>query len=464
MDVNFLDLLYRALGPDFASLASKYLGEPEKPTQTSIENLLPVLLGGLFQKGCAVGGASPLMSQITGANVDPAILDNIPGLFAGDAAGANGLVKAGENLLNWLFGNKIPALATALASLGGIKSGSATKLMALVAPFVFGFLKKYIGEKGIHTDSLVSLLTGHEKNLACCIDNRLASSLGFSSSSDYLHCRMPAAAARPAAAYAAPVKKASWLPWLLGGLGLLAGLLLWQFLSQPTAPPKPVAQVPAPVKAVVVDCGLPSKVYFEVASAVIGPEGLKVIKEAAACINAKGLKVDITGYTDKTGDFDKNLELAKNRAKAVQDALVAEGLTVETINLTAPLLHTVVGTTGTGTDAEARRVEINKAGVLNVSLLFWQQQKDLFLQNYTDRLQGLNKKIDDLKALMATAKPETKTKLQAALNLLLEKQAAITKLLAGSKEASGKAWDDLKASLDDSLKQLTQEVDKTSKP
>ncbi|MFZ2086981.1 MAG: OmpA family protein, partial [Desulfobaccales bacterium] len=208
----------------------------------------------------------------------------------------------------------------------------------------------------------------------------------------------------------------------------------------------------------------PSKVYFEVAQAAIGPEGLKVIKEAAACIKEKGLKVDITGYTDKTGDFDKNLELAKNRAKAVQDALVAEGLTVETINLTAPLLHTVVGTTGTGTDAEARRVEINKAGVLNVSLLFWQQQKDMFLQNYTDRLQGLNKKIDDLKALMATAKPETKAKLQAALNLLLEKQAAITKLLSGSKEASGKAWDDLKASLDDSLKQLTQEVDKTSKP
>jgi len=44
MDVNFLDLLYRALGPDFASLVSKYLGEPEKPTQTSIDNLLPVLL------------------------------------------------------------------------------------------------------------------------------------------------------------------------------------------------------------------------------------------------------------------------------------------------------------------------------------------------------------------------------------------------------------------------------------
>ena len=45
-------------------------------------------------------------------------------------------------------------------------------------------------------DSFVSLLTGHEKNLAGNIDNRLASALGFSSPTDYLHCRMPAAAAR----------------------------------------------------------------------------------------------------------------------------------------------------------------------------------------------------------------------------------------------------------------------------
>ena len=150
MDVNFLDLLYRALGPDFPRLASNYLGEPEKPTQTSIENLMPVLLGGIFQKGCAAGGAAPLMGQIKDANIDARILDNIPGLFACDGAKANAVVRAGENQLNWLFGNKTTALAAALASLGGIKSASATKLIALVTPFVFAFLKKYIEEKRIH--------------------------------------------------------------------------------------------------------------------------------------------------------------------------------------------------------------------------------------------------------------------------------------------------------------------------
>ena len=361
MDVNFLDLIRQTLGADFGRLVSQYLGEPEKPTQESIDELIPVLLGGMFQKGCAVGGAAPLMSQVTGANVDTSILNNIPGLFADDGAGANMLVKAGENLVTWLFGDKTTAIAAALASLAGIKSASATKLLALVTPIVVSFLKRYIAEKGIHSDSLVALLTGHEKSLVDAIEPRLASALGFSSPSDYLYCRMPAAAAKPAAAYAEPVKKASMLPWVLLGLGLLGALLLWQFLSQPTVPPKPVAQVPAPPAVVVAECGFPAKIYFEVGEAVIGPEGKKVIKEAAACIQEKGLKVDITGYTDETGDKDKNIELAKNRALAVQDALVAEGVTVEVITLKPPLFHKILGTTGTGTDPEARRVEINKS-------------------------------------------------------------------------------------------------------
>ena len=191
MDGNLLELLKQALGPGFGGLVSQYLGEPERATQTSIDALLPTILGGLFQKGCTTGGAAPLLTRINDANVDTSFLNNVPGLFAGDGAGANSVVRAGESLLNWLFGNKTAALATALASLGGIKSASSTKLLALLAPFVFSFLKRYIGEKRIDASSLTSLLTGHSDYLKGSadylkgsIDSRLSSALGFSSPSD----------------------------------------------------------------------------------------------------------------------------------------------------------------------------------------------------------------------------------------------------------------------------------------
>ena len=40
---------------------------------------------------------------------------------------------------------------------------------------------------------------------------------------------------------------------------------------------------------------------------------------------------------------------------------MTDGVALDTITLKAPLFHTMTGTTGTGSDAEARRVEINKS-------------------------------------------------------------------------------------------------------
>jgi len=66
--------------------------------------------------------------------------------------------------------------------------------------------------------------------------------------------------------------------------------------------------------------------------------------------------VELTGYTDKTGDAAQNEELAKNRAVAVKDALVAGGLSEASIAMKPPMF-----VTGSSNDAEARRVEITKA-------------------------------------------------------------------------------------------------------
>ena len=63
--------------------------------------------------------------------------------------------------------------------------------------------------------------------------------------------------------------------------------------------------------------------------------------------------IDITGHTDRSGSRDANVELAKRRALAVRDALVAAGVSAERLRLKPP--QDVVGS---GSDADARRVEI----------------------------------------------------------------------------------------------------------
>jgi outer membrane protein OmpA-like peptidoglycan-associated protein len=67
--------------------------------------------------------------------------------------------------------------------------------------------------------------------------------------------------------------------------------------------------------------------------------------------------VALTGYTDKTGDVAKNEELAKSRASAVRDALKAAGVAEASVEMKPPMF---VEVGAGGSDAEARRVEINK--------------------------------------------------------------------------------------------------------
>jgi len=181
-------------------------------------------------------------------------------------------------------------------------------------------------------------------------------------------------AARPAAAAAAAPASGlmRWLPWVLGLLLLL--LLWWWFMGRGPKPPPPV-EAPAAATAPIAEpavptapavttpapvAGLPQNVYFDTGSAVVTADGTKAITAALDEIKKDaGAKIAITGYTDKTGDQKANGELAKNRAKAVRDALTAAGVPVTNIEMRPPAF-VEVGASTTAGDAEARRVEITK--------------------------------------------------------------------------------------------------------
>ncbi|HEU4622170.1 MAG TPA: OmpA family protein, partial [Burkholderiaceae bacterium] len=68
-------------------------------------------------------------------------------------------------------------------------------------------------------------------------------------------------------------------------------------------------------------------------------------------------RLTISGYHDATGDADKNMELAKARAQAVQQALEASGVSADRIDLRKPQT-----TTGGANEQEARRVEVRFGG------------------------------------------------------------------------------------------------------
>ncbi|PWB18573.1 OmpA family protein [Comamonas sp. JNW] len=103
--------------------------------------------------------------------------------------------------------------------------------------------------------------------------------------------------------------------------------------------------------AVVIENGV-VKFYFATAKAELAQGANEALVDVIAGVKA-GQRAVISGYTDATGDADKNAELAKQRAFAVRDALLALGVTEDKLELKKP-----EAVENAGNNAQARRVEV----------------------------------------------------------------------------------------------------------
>jgi len=116
------------------------------------------------------------------------------------------------------------------------------------------------------------------------------------------------------------------------------------------------AAVPAVVMigddaSVVVQSGV-VKFYFASGKADLAAGALRALGDSVLAAQA-GTRLVISGFHDATGDAAFNAELAKQRAMAVRDTLMGAGVAESSIELKKP-----EQTTGSGNNAEARRVEV----------------------------------------------------------------------------------------------------------
>jgi outer membrane protein OmpA-like peptidoglycan-associated protein len=113
----------------------------------------------------------------------------------------------------------------------------------------------------------------------------------------------------------------------------------------------PVADVVADGASIRVENGV-VKFYFATAKADLASGANEALRHVVMAV-AEGKKALVSGFHDSTGDLAKNEELAKLRAFAVRDALKSLGVAEDKIELKKPEVMT-----GTGSNAEARRVEV----------------------------------------------------------------------------------------------------------
>ncbi|MCW3481463.1 DUF937 domain-containing protein [Neisseriaceae bacterium JH1-16] len=418
MSIDLLELTRNALGGDFVQQVSSLFGEDAGKVGQGISALIPTVLAGIAQKGATPEGGQSLIGALDSVPSDIHQPEQF-GKQLATPESRDELQQIGHGLLDQLFGDKADTLADAVSSVSGIGravSGHAGEqeeiaigngishelssvLLPLVTPAIFSVIKKVVGDNKLNAHGLSTLLSGQLGQLQGALNPQLTSALGFGSAAALLGSLGGkfngaalgggAAAGAAAAKIAEPVstvvaeapRTRRWWPWVLLVLvALVAFPLLRGKPSTEQAVPTTDASTPvgesstmtssapassasAPMAVAASAASAPvgsaaglAKIYFATGKADIDADGQQAIKSAVDAAKSGTTGVDVTGYTDKTGDEHANEELAKKRALAVKDALLAAGLADSQIHMKPPM-----SVTGGGNDKEARRVEITPA-------------------------------------------------------------------------------------------------------
>ena len=121
-------------------------------------------------------------------------------------------------------------------------------------------------------------------------------------------------------------------------------------VSAPSATNVPVVVVEETAR-VIVENGV-VKFYFVSGKAEVAAGANEALSNVVKGV-AEGKRAVISGFHDATGSAEINAELAKQRAQAVQAALVALGVAEDKVELKKP-----EQSQADGSNAEARRVEV----------------------------------------------------------------------------------------------------------
>ncbi|MEP7062148.1 MAG: DUF937 domain-containing protein [Betaproteobacteria bacterium] len=388
MATNLLEVVQRGMPAQFADRAAGLLGESGATTGSALGSLLPLLLAALAHKGASPSGAQSVMSMLDNPAVNTSLTSGTDALFGDGGAQASSLMASGAPIASSLLGDKVEAVAGTLSSLSGMRTTqSVTNLIALLAPIVLAFVKRQVATDNLSASGLAAFLGAQAPTLQAALDGRLTSALGFASPASMISTAGdPARATSPSVAPgygtgATAMEPTSWIgrwwPWIVAAIVVLfllsrcmggdvptgqstapvpAAPTTAQALPSDAAPTPPAAPVAGPAAgSVAAPTALPAKVYFDAGKSTLSDAGKATVAAIAGLISTDGGKVDITGYADSTGDPAQNAEIAKNRAMAVRDALQADGVAATSITLKPPASFT-----GTGGDAEARRVEVTK--------------------------------------------------------------------------------------------------------
>ncbi len=176
MSFNLIDLVKDQLSDQVMKSIGGVIGGNDSQNSLAVNSAIPGLLNSLTNFGGTSSNADLMFKGIE--KQDDGILDNLGDLLGGN--GQKGLIESGESILSSLLGGGgLASLVGSIAGFSGAGKSGTSKLLGLLAPIVFGVIKrKLMGGGGFNVGSLMSLLNGQKSNVSAAMPS------GFSLMSD----------------------------------------------------------------------------------------------------------------------------------------------------------------------------------------------------------------------------------------------------------------------------------------
>ncbi|MEL7059173.1 MAG: DUF937 domain-containing protein, partial [Acidobacteriota bacterium] len=128
-------------------------------TQKAVAAALPMLLGTMARNANEPAGAAALAGALD-RDHDGSVLDDVQGFLGGGAA-----ENMGAGILRHVLGSRQGAAQRNLGQVGGLDSGKAAQLLAMMAPVVMGFLGQQKRQRQLGVNDLARELQQERADL-----------------------------------------------------------------------------------------------------------------------------------------------------------------------------------------------------------------------------------------------------------------------------------------------------------
>ena len=224
MATNLVSEITEVLSSTVVSRIASALGLNQTSTQKAIVAAVPALLAALISYVSKPQAAAKLNEIVR--KQEPGVLASLASAMA--EPGQKALIDQGASVLTSLLGGKtLSALTGAVGQYAGLDAGDSKSLMGLLGPVVLGVLGQEQRDRGLDASGLASLLTSQKSSVIGALPSGFSKYLSDTGILDDVSASGAKYASR------APATPPSILPWLFGGLLLLAiGALAWHFLGR----------------------------------------------------------------------------------------------------------------------------------------------------------------------------------------------------------------------------------------